>query len=63
MLSKFVLCHILGGQLSFSLVVVDPVVGDSRQLPAAIVFIVDVVCDVLQVLHVSPEDVRKYLNC
>lgn len=49
----FVCPCLLGGQLSFSLVVVHSVVGDSGQLPAAVVLIVDVVCHVLQVLHVS----------
>lgn len=48
--------HLLGGQLTFSPVVVHSVVGDSGQLPAAVVFIVDVVCHVLQVLHVSSRD-------
>ena len=47
---------LLCGQLTFSPVVVHAVVGDGRQLPAAVVLIVDVVCHVLQVLHVSPEE-------
>lgn len=47
---------LLGGQLAFSPVVVHAVVCDSSELPAAVVFIVDVVCHVLQVLHVSSED-------
>jgi len=44
---------LLGGQLSFSLVVVHAIVGDSSQLPAAVVLIMDVVCHVFQVLHMS----------
>lgn len=47
---------LLGGQLAFSPVVVHSVVGDSSKLPAAVVFIVDVVRHVLQVLHVSSGD-------
>lgn len=50
---------LLGGQLSFSFVVVHSVVGDSGQLPAPVVFIVDVVCHVLQVLHVSSEGGKR----
>ena len=50
---------LLGGKLSLSPVVVDSIVGDSGQLPAAVVFIVDIVCHVLQVLHVSSVDGRK----
>lgn len=46
---------LLGGQLAFSPVVVHAVVGDGGELPAAVVLIVDIVCHVLQVLHVSPE--------
>lgn len=50
------LSHLLGGHWTFSSVVVHAVVGDSSQLPAAVVFIVDVVCHILQVLHVSSGD-------
>lgn len=45
---------LLGGQLAFSPVVVYAIVGDGGELPAAVVLIVDIVCHVLQVLHVSP---------
>lgn len=47
---------LLGGQLAFSPVVVHSIVCDGSELPAAVVFIVDVVRHVLQVLHVSSED-------
>lgn len=47
---------LLGGQLAFNPVVVHSVVGDSSKLPAAVVFVVDVVCHVFQVLHVSSGD-------
>ncbi len=40
-------------ELAFGLVVVDAVVSDSGQFPAAIVLIMDVVGHILQVLHVS----------
>lgn len=50
-------------ELPFGLVVVHPVAGDGSQLPAPVVLIVDVVGDVLQVLHVSPgrgiTDIRR----
>lgn len=49
---------LLHGQRPFSSVVVHPVVGDSSELPAAVVLIVDVVRHVLQVLHVSSEDAK-----
>lgn len=45
--------HVLG-ELSFGLVVVHAVAGDGGQLPAPVVLVVDVVGDVLQVLHVGP---------
>lgn len=51
--------HLLHGQRPFSSVVVHPVVGDGGELPAAVVFVVDVVRHVLQVLHVSPEGAKK----
>lgn len=57
---------LLGGQLSFSLVVVHSIVGDSGQLPAAIVFVMDIVCHVFQVLHVSSGVEKEeyiYFNC
>ena len=40
--------------MTFGPVVVDAIVRDSSQLPAAIVFIVHVVGDVLEVLHMGP---------
>lgn len=49
---------LLGGHWTFSSVVVHAVVGDSSELPAAVVFIVDVVCHILQVLHVSSGDTK-----
>lgn len=45
---------LLGGQLALGPVVVHAIVGDSSELPAAVVLVVDVVRHVLQVLHVSP---------
>lgn len=45
---------LLGGQLALGPVVVHAIVGDGGELPAAVVLVVDVVCHVLQVLHVSP---------
>lgn len=50
------------GELSFGLVVVHPVAGDGSQLPAPVVLVVDVVGDVLQVLHVSPGRKAQMLN-
>lgn len=53
---------LLGGQLTFSPVVVHSIVGDRSKLPAAVVLIVDVVCHVLQVLHVSSGDQRQRIQ-
>lgn len=55
--------YLLGGQLSFSPVVVHSIVGDSSQFPAAVVFIVDIVCHVFQVLHVSSENTGRQQKC
>lgn len=52
----------LGGELALGPVVVHAVVGDGGQLSAAVVLVVDVVCDVLQVLHVSPEEEGKEVS-
>lgn len=43
------------GELSFSLGGVDSVAGDGRQLLTAVILIVDVVGDVLQILHVGSD--------
>ena len=48
------------GQLTLALVVVDSVAGHRRELPAAVVLVVEVVGHVLQILHVGPaERVRE----
>ena len=46
------------GELALVLVVVHAVVGDGRQLAAAVVLVVDVVGHVLQVLHVGSGNKR-----
>lgn len=50
------------GQLSVPLGGVHPVASDSGQLPAAVILIVDVVGDILQVLHVSADIKRTFIN-
>lgn len=43
------------GELAFGFVVVDPVTGDGRELPASVVLIMDVIRHVLEVLHVGSD--------
>lgn len=47
------------GELSLVLVVVHAVVGHCSQFPATVVFVVNVVGHVLQVLHVGPGAQRE----
>lgn len=49
----------LGRLLTLDPVVVLSVVGDGRQLPAAVVLIVDVIGHVLQVLHMGSVRTQK----
>ncbi len=47
-------CNLLG-ELAFGFVVVDSITGNSRELPASVVLIMDVICYVLEVLHVGSD--------
>lgn len=54
-------CNLLS-ELAFGFVVVDSVTGNSRELPASVVLIMDVICDILEVLHVgSDTKVNEYI--
>lgn len=47
--------QLLPGELAFGFVVVDSITGNSRKLPASVVLIMDVICYVLEVLHVGSD--------
>lgn len=46
-------------KLSLAPIVINSVAADSSEVLAAVVFIVNVVCHVLQVVHVGPGKLKK----